>query len=542
MNRLALVLPLLVACVAQEDDLGEVESAGTSYQGTSYQGTSYQGTSYQGTSYQGTSYQGTSYQGTSYQGAMYGSATVEGKVTKTTIETWRQLKTGYWEQRLPDRICTWNKLRTTKTCSLVDLLTTPSPLAGVTFQASFYDQKAGTTRQGTLRIGSGTADIGAVRPDNSVAMHPLNGAGVPGLPLPQSEFGCTHPDGCRVNSDLWLYRVELVDTNTTIQFCNANERAFALAGTWDLTGARSTLKKSTQFTFACTNGTIAKCTRWGYRPFGVATKTGANATTVALADYHQGCIRAAAADYCANGTSFTKDGTLIDIYDYQPHQEYASGFVPRTRSLFYQAADPPTAFAWESMFDKLGGAELDFLRYQDLGQLSTACPGKFSLGTAPQPGDYHIPASRGPTTYVAPYVSVDTTTTCSHDETTLGRSLHPNCSKCTYKLWVENQSLGCLNGGAWDETCQKLALDRCTVSERMASHSECTTGSALNLYDSACTIAICGNPQYQSCCTSGWTSACVNAANARCTGGRENGNLFDSYGFCNILIPLVVTQ
>ena len=62
-----------------------------------------------------------------------------------------------------------------------------------------------------------------------------------------------------------------------------------------------------------------------------------------MADYHQACIRAAAADYCANGTSFTKDGTLIDIYDYQPHQSYAAGFVPRTLSLHYQDADPPTA-------------------------------------------------------------------------------------------------------------------------------------------------------------------------------------------------------
>src|SRR5688572_145894 len=112
MNRLIICLPLLVACVADELDLSETESEGTSYQGTSYQGTSYQGTSYQGTSYQGTSYQGTSYQGTSYQGATYAGAGVTGSVSKTTITTWRQFKSGYWEQRQPDRVCTWNPSRT----------------------------------------------------------------------------------------------------------------------------------------------------------------------------------------------------------------------------------------------------------------------------------------------------------------------------------------------------------------------------------------------------------------------------------------------
>jgi hypothetical protein len=144
---------------------------------------------------------------------------------------------------------------------------------------------------------------------------------------------------------------------------------------------------------------------------------------------------------------------------------------------------------------------------------------------------------------VAPFVFVDTTTTCSHDESTLGRWLHPECSKCTHKLWVELGDIPCLNGaGAWDETCQKLALDRCSASERMATHGECIAGGALHLYDSACTLNICGDPQYQSCCSSGWTSSCVAAANARCTGGREHSTLFNNYGFCNTVIGNVIVQ
>jgi hypothetical protein len=534
MKRLVLLVPLVVACVA-EDDLSEVESAGTSYQGTSYQGTSYQGTSYQGTSYQGTSYQGTSYQGTSYQGATWGTAAVTGKVTNATLSTWRRIAGANWEQRLPDQICRWNWTKTAATCTTVNLNTTPSPLAGATFQATFHDPTTGTTREGTLRIGSGTGDLGAVRADTSLAMHPLNGTDAPG----SVHYGlpCTHPNGCGVNGDLWLFDVELVDTNgVAVNFCKGTERALALPGTWDLSGTRSRFT-TRNFTFACTNGTIAKCTRWGYRPFGYATKS--NGVSVEMADYHQACIRAAAADYCANGTSFTKDGTLIDIYDYHPHTGTGGGFIPRIHSLFHQDADPPTAFQRESRFDKHGATELDFVRYTELGQLATACPGKFSLGTQPDPDMPHIPASRGPSTFEPPYVSVDATTTCSHDETTLGRWLHPGCSVCTDKLWRMFGDFSCLSStGSWNATCQKLALDNCTVSERMASHGECTTGGPLRLYDSACTLAVCGDPQYQSCCTSGWTASCVSAANARCTGGREHTNGAITYGFCAVALPI----
>jgi hypothetical protein len=34
-----------------------------------------------------------------------------------------------------------------------------------------------------------------------------------------------------------------------------------------------------------------------------------------MADYHQACTRMTRADYCGDGSSFTKDGTLIDMSD-----------------------------------------------------------------------------------------------------------------------------------------------------------------------------------------------------------------------------------
>ena len=58
--------------------------------------------------------------------------------------------------------------------------------------------------------------------------------------------------------------------------------------------------------FACTaSGVAAKCARnWGYKPW-----------SPALAPYYSACLIAARADYCQNEQSFTRDGTLVDLFD-----------------------------------------------------------------------------------------------------------------------------------------------------------------------------------------------------------------------------------
>jgi hypothetical protein len=83
-------------------------------------------------------------------------------------------------------------------------------------------------------------------------------------------------------------------------------RALAVRGVWDEKGAHHV--KPGKFTFACENGAIAKCVDWGYKPW--AKKDGRS-----LADMHQACTRMARADYCGNGRSYTREDTLIDMYD-----------------------------------------------------------------------------------------------------------------------------------------------------------------------------------------------------------------------------------
>jgi len=132
---------------------------------------------------------------------------------------------------------------------------------------------------------------------------------------------------------------------------------------------------------------------------------------------------------------------------------------------------------------------------------------------------------------------------CAHSEQTVGRYLHPTCSSCTYHLWdLFGDNLACLRSdGQWDSTCVSLANSYCSNSStntyaKMATHSECTSSSALYKYDSACTLTVCSDPAYAGCCSSSWTSSCVAAANARCTGGREGGGIFNATGFCGTTV------
>ncbi|EPX63459.1 hypothetical protein D187_005865 [Cystobacter fuscus DSM 2262] len=83
-------------------------------------------------------------------------------------------------------------------------------------------------------------------------------------------------------------------------------RALAVPGVWDARGARQ--EEAGTFTFACEAGAIAKCVEWGYKPW--EEKDGKS-----LADIHQACTRMARADYCGNGSSHTRDGSPIDVYD-----------------------------------------------------------------------------------------------------------------------------------------------------------------------------------------------------------------------------------
>jgi ADYC domain len=170
--------------------------------------------------------------------------------------------------------------------------------------------------------------------------------------------------------DLLWYRIEA--WNPVAQEwenpCVANgavsdPRAMAVGGVWDASGAHHDVPG--KLTLACENGVIAKCIRWGYKPW--ASQEGQP-----LAELHQACTRMARADYCGNGQSHTHDGTIIDFYD-------RLGLLPPTKeaSVDWDPARASFEAAWAP-----DGA-MCLARTRDGRALETIlkeCPERFHVG------------------------------------------------------------------------------------------------------------------------------------------------------------------
>jgi hypothetical protein len=131
--------------------------------------------------------------------------------------------------------------------------------------------------------------------------------------------------------------------------------AIPLAATWDEHGDR--IESTEMFTFGCTTGVIAKCYRWGYRPW--VTGYGD------LVTMHWTCTRLARADYCGNGVPHTYDGTWINVWDDLP----APGPIQQHGLL------PPLGMFFEAGWNTHGAVCLSHARWLlDGGLLAAACP------------------------------------------------------------------------------------------------------------------------------------------------------------------------
>ena len=64
-----------------------------------------------------------------------------------------------------------------------------------------------------------------------------------------------------------------------------------------------------EFSVTCTSGAIGKCVRMGYRYW----RTDADGPP--MWELHQACTRMLRADYCGDGSSHTRNGTLVNVYD-----------------------------------------------------------------------------------------------------------------------------------------------------------------------------------------------------------------------------------
>ena len=135
-----------------------------------------------------------------------------------------------------------------------------------------------------------------------------------------------YPDPKVTDEDVLLYEMSYRPKNSQVwdALCknpdNSPIPAIPLNNYWDLkTGDR--VDDDRVVTFACTNGVLAKCVEWGYRPWGEAWTCPKwdkpkNCDLISLQDHHQACTRMARADYCGTGEPWTVNGTAIDIWDH----------------------------------------------------------------------------------------------------------------------------------------------------------------------------------------------------------------------------------
>ena len=129
--------------------------------------------------------------------------------------------------------------------------------------------------------------------------------------------------------------------------------AFPLAGVWTAAGEHQA--RPTAFNVTCSSGAIGKCVRFGYKPW-QRLPDGTE-----LWDHHQACVRMARADYCGDGRSFTRDGTLIDLYD----------------RLGIQRGEPTPGMRFEAGWSKDGASCVARVRIPEkvtLEELAGRCP------------------------------------------------------------------------------------------------------------------------------------------------------------------------
>ena len=176
----------------------------------------------------------------------------------------------------------------------------------------------GTSLNGTSLNGTslnGTSLNGTSLNGTSLNGTSLNGTSLNGTSLNGSTWTGTASNGATINLridsatqgdvDTWFYGVSYQTDDGWASLCGLDTdgseiQAIAVPGVWGTSATYS--GSSTLFTWACRHKTIAKCVELGYKPWDGAS------------DQMASCVRALRGDYCGDGTSYTVDGTLMNLY------------------------------------------------------------------------------------------------------------------------------------------------------------------------------------------------------------------------------------
>jgi ADYC domain len=142
---------------------------------------------------------------------------------------------------------------------------------------------------------------------SSIVGSTWTGTAMPGNVTVNLRVVGTATQGTGSNSDLWFYQVEYQNTAGWQPLCGLDAggapiKAGTVSGTWNQQTAAYT-SSTTSFSLVCQTKSIEKCIEMGYKNY------------KGYSNQLQSCVRMLRADYCGTGTSYTVDGTLINLYD-----------------------------------------------------------------------------------------------------------------------------------------------------------------------------------------------------------------------------------
>jgi len=227
-----------------------------------------------------------------------------------------------------------------------------------------------------------------------------------------------------------------------------------------------------RFVFACTaNGVASKCARgWGFRPwrndhsFVYDDASGQWVEqTYPMKPFYDACKIAARAAYCQDRQSFTREGTLVDLFDTRqfvwPNAiENPFGDAPDSRWMFAQeffvSVDPLASHP------ELKASALQRTRYRDLSPVGECA----DLAFVDRLEQDHFEDGRWASPLTGtPRIEVFSPNYCVHNEQETGAGLPWDCSPCTTAV-CKNQPRCCRLDGAgpgWDALCVAEAQATC---------------------------------------------------------------------------------
>jgi hypothetical protein len=431
-----LALPALPATVA-----GAPSRQGVSLQGVSLQGVSLQGVSLQGVSLQGIAPQGVSLQGTQVSGvALMGTDLLKTELAGVDIAS-------------------VDVRGTTADSAVQSFELTSGP--GISTGAGDYISVGGASAAGHYAVA-----------------HLVDPAGNPAEDLdlyiaderPDPAANLLHRGDAQLNEDVTLYTVFAFHASSG-QWASLCPFDAATGGATAMAIAEDPAAPS-RFIFACTaNGVAAKCARvWGFRPWRDESSfvyDDASGDWVersfAMKPFYDACKLAARAAYCQDRQSFTREGTLVDLFDTRqlvwPNAiENPFGDDPESRWMFAQelfvSVDPLAGHP------TLKASALQRTRYRELSPVGQCA----ELAFVDRLEQDHFEDGRwaSPLTNT-PRIQVLSPNYCGHSEHEVGAGLAWDCSPCTTSV-CKIQPRCCRVDQAvegWDALCVAQADATC---------------------------------------------------------------------------------